>query len=75
VPGRPSEAAVTSAELADERQLRITNVYATPWHSAESSARDDLAGFLKPGGWSGTTASPLTSFRGFCSASSWSWPS
>jgi hypothetical protein len=36
-------------ELAGERQLRITNVYATPWHSADSVAPDDLAGYLKLG--------------------------
>ncbi len=49
MPGHPSEAVVTPAELAGERQVRITNIYATPWHAAESIEHHDLHGYLKLG--------------------------
>ena len=48
-PSQADQAALPPAELAGDRQLRITNVYATPWHASESIGHYDLPGYLQLG--------------------------
>jgi len=50
-PARPGPArpAAPTAGQSGSRRIRITNLYATPWHSAAGADRGDLPGYLNLG--------------------------
>ena len=43
----PGRAAAPAADPPAERRLRITNIYATPWHLADGTGASDLTEFLR----------------------------
>ena len=43
----PGHAAAPAADPPAERRVRITNIYATPWHLADGTSAGDLTEFLR----------------------------